>query len=165
MAPSNVSQLIQRISTISSNASDGDVTNDQAARAALLQASRELTTALQQPDEVVSIVAYISGGGNMCVRLAIDLNVFDQLVEAEPYPLTAEQLAEESPSSKADPALIRRICRVLVGMGFATDATADDGSLAYAATSVTRHMLQPSVRAGIRFLYVAQTVYNILSRT
>ena len=56
---------------------------DPAARADLLQASRELTTALERPDEVVSRLAYISGGGNMAVRLAIDLKLFEQLAVAE----------------------------------------------------------------------------------
>lgn len=150
MAAENVSQLVTRINSIVSDAS-GDVSKDQVARAALLQASRELTTALEQPDEVVSKVAYISGGGNMCVRLAIDLNLFDQLAAAE-QALTAEQLAKEK---QAEPALVRRIARVLVGMGFAADATATDGTPAFKKTAVTTHMLKPSVKAGIRFLYVA----------
>lgn len=155
MAAKNVAHLIERINTISSNASD-DALHDETARAALLQASRELTVALQQPDEVVSVLAYISGGGNMCVRLAVDLEIFDQLDLAE-SPMTAEKLARKS---KAEPALIRRILRALVGMGFAANATTADGNLAFVPTAVTRHMTKPSVKAGIRFLYVARAIRN-----
>ena len=115
----------------------------------------------RSPDETVSLVGYISGGGNMCVRLAIDLGIFDRLASAE-HPLTAEEMAKEK---NADPALVRRVTRVLVGMGFAADAKSADGSPAFAATAVTRHMLKPSVKAGIRFLYVALSIKAILIQT
>lgn len=150
MEEENISRLIQRIKSISSNASDG-VLQDAEARTSLLQASRELTTALEPPYEVASRVALISGGGNMCVRLAVDLDLFDQLTLSE-LPMSPEQLAVQS---QADPALVRRILRVLAGMGFVGETVTVDQKQAFVATAVTKHMTRESVKAGIRFLYVA----------
>ena len=53
---SQVSKLLDKINTISKGCPD--VTQDESARATLLQASRELTTLLEQPDEVISNVAF-----------------------------------------------------------------------------------------------------------
>lgn len=55
-SPSPVSSLLSRIQDVAS--SSKDVEDDQAARATLLQLSRELTASLEQPDEVVSLVAF-----------------------------------------------------------------------------------------------------------
>lgn len=148
MEEEHISRLIQRINSAASNASNA-IPQDQAACADLLQASRELTTALEHPAEVVSRVALISGGGNMCVRLALDLELFDQLA-ASKQPITAEQLAKQS---QADPALARRILRVLAGMGFVSETVTKDDRPAFAANGLTKHMTKASCKAGIRFLY------------
>lgn len=156
MEAENISRLIDRFDKITSNGPNG-VVNDQAALANLLQVSRELTTALEPPYETVSRVALISGGGNMCVRLAIDLELFDQLSRAE-QSMTVEQLAKQS---QADPMLVQRILRVLAGMGFVMEALTADHKPAFAANALTKHMTQASVKAGIRFLYVATSVYSL----
>lgn len=74
----HVSVLLERIKAIAQN--KPGVLQDEMTRAALLQASRELTASLEQPDEVISNVAF-SGGRYMCVRMADDLKMFDSLVE------------------------------------------------------------------------------------
>lgn len=149
MEAENVSRLIERIKSISSNASGG-VLRDEGARTSLIQASRELTIALEPPYEVASRVALISGGGNMCVRLAVYLDLFDQLTLAD-QPASPEQLAVQS---QADPALVRRMLRVLAGMGFVGETVTADRKQAFVATAVTKHMTTESVKAGIWFLYV-----------
>ena len=143
---SNVASLVERIQSIASNASH-DITQDQEARATLLQASRELTATLEQPDEVISLVAF-SGGRNMCVRLAIDLQLFEILAGAS-EPLTADQLASECNAEKG---LVSRIVRTLAGMGFASQVKAVEGEAAFVPTAVTKHMTMPSAQAGIKFL-------------
>lgn len=55
-AASGVTALLARMQGVASSSEDMD--NDQNARAALLQLSRELTASLEQPDEVVSLVAF-----------------------------------------------------------------------------------------------------------
>lgn len=52
----NVSELLRRIQSVS--ASSPNVLQDQIARASLLQLSRELTANLEQPDELVSNIAF-----------------------------------------------------------------------------------------------------------
>jgi len=51
-----ITSLLTRMQDIAGKSAD--ITTDQQARASLLQLSRELTTSLEQPDEVVSLVAF-----------------------------------------------------------------------------------------------------------
>ena len=52
----NIPDLLRRIQSVS--ASSSNVLQDQVARASLLQLSRELTANLEQPDELVSNIAF-----------------------------------------------------------------------------------------------------------
>ena len=145
---SNISALAEQIHAIHTNTPD--VERSQDARAALLQSARELVAALEQPDEVVSLLAF-SGGRNMCVRIAIEMKLFDVL-SASAQPMTAEQLSDEC---HAEEAIVMRIARTLVGMGFVSQARLPDGEVAFGATALTRQMTKPSVKAGVKFLFVA----------
>jgi hypothetical protein len=53
---SDVAALISRMQSLASGTQR--VEDDQDARAKMLQLSRELTASLEQPDEVVSLVAF-----------------------------------------------------------------------------------------------------------
>lgn len=137
--------LTEHIRSITLHTQDGP--QDQQARAELLQAARELVTTLEQPDEVVSLVAF-SGGRNMCVRLAIDMRLFHILSDAK-QPMTVGQLSDEC---KAEEGLVARIVRTLVGMGFAAQVEMPSRERAFTATGTTRQMTKPSTAAGVRFL-------------
>lgn len=80
----------------------------------------------------------------MCVRVADDLKLFDLLCERSPR--SAHDLAE---ATGAEPGLITRLLRTLVGMGFAAQVGRDE----FAPTAVSKQMTLRSVRAGVRFLY------------
>ena len=84
----------------------------------------------------------------MCVRLAIDLQLFEILAGAS-EPLTADQLASECNTEKG---LVSRIVRTLAGMDFASQVKAVEGEAAFVSTAVTKHMTMPSAQAGIKFL-------------
>jgi len=137
--------LTEQIQSVTMHVEDGP--QDQQARAELLQAARELVTALEQPDEVVSLVAF-SSGRNMCVRIAIDMKLFDVLSAAS-QPMSAHSLASEC---KVEEGLMVRVLRTLVGMGFAAQVKLADGEKAFRATATTRQMTRPSTAAGVRFL-------------
>ena len=149
----NISALAEQVHSIHTNAPD--VEHDQNARAALLQSARELVAALEQPDEIVSLLAF-SGGRNMCVRVAIDMKLFDVLAASD-RPMTAEQLASECHAEKG---LVLRIARTLVGMGFVSQTRLSDGEGAFAATPTTRQMTKSSVKAGVRFLFVSHDSHH-----
>jgi hypothetical protein len=53
---SNVASLLSRMQCLASTTQN--VEDDQDIRAQMVQLSRELTTTLEQPDEVVSLVAF-----------------------------------------------------------------------------------------------------------
>ena len=144
----NINELVNRIQSVASNG-PSDITSDPRSRYALLQASKDLTTALEPPDQVVARVAF-SGYYYTCVRLAIDLGILDQLATSQ-EPLTARQLASQK---NADETLVLRIARTLVGMGFAADAQTAFGSNAFAATKATKQATIPSAKAGLKFQYV-----------
>ncbi|KAK3046825.1 hypothetical protein LTR09_011710 [Extremus antarcticus] len=124
-----------------------EIKRDSSATSELIAASQALTEALQRPDEVIASVAF-SGCRYACVRVALEMGLFEKLAAAQ-VPLTAAALARECLG--ADPQLVLRITRTLVGMGFAADAQTQDGSNAFIATPVTRHLTLPSARAGLIF--------------
>lgn len=158
---SNIASLLSRMQDLASITDQ--VESDQSTRAQLLQLSKELTASLEQPDEVVSLVAFsvsslspiaisfcnrnlhTQGNRNMCVRIADDLNLFDILSDRSPNSISANELAT---ISGAEVGLILRLLRTLVGMGFASQT----GNEEFAATHVSKHMTKESVRAGVRFL-------------
>jgi hypothetical protein len=57
---SDVATLLSRIQSLASGTQR--IEDDQDARAKMLQLSRELTASLEQPDEVVSLVAFSVSG-------------------------------------------------------------------------------------------------------
>lgn len=85
----------------------------------------------------------------MCIRVADDLKLFDLLSEKSPR--TSGELANIT-GAEAD--LISRLFRTLVGMGFVKQVDKTH----FAATSVSRQMTMPSVRAGIKFMFVHDCV-------
>jgi hypothetical protein len=139
------SSLVQLLQSLTTQADE--IRKDPTAAKQLYEASTALTNALQRPDLVVADLAF-SGCRYACVRVGIELGLFDSLAAAQ-TPLTLSQLAKQC--NDADPQLVRRIVRTLVGMGFAADARTADGSNAFAATAITRQMTIPSAKAGLIF--------------
>lgn len=60
----SISSLVTRMQDVAK--ASKDVETDQAARASFLQLSRELTASLEQPDEVVSLVAFSVSWASQC---------------------------------------------------------------------------------------------------
>ena len=139
------SSLVQLLRSLTAQADE--IRKDPAAAKQLFEASTALTNALQRPDLVIADLAF-SGCRYACVRVGIELGLFDRLAAAQ-KPLILSQLAKEC--GDADPQLVLRIVRTLVGMGFAAEAQAEDGSNAFTATAVTRQMTIPSAKAGLIF--------------
>jgi len=137
--------LVQLLQSLTAQADD--IRKDPAAAKQLLEASTALTNALQRPDLVIADLAF-SGCRYACVRVGIELGLFDTLATAQ-KPLSLSELAERC--HNADPQLVLRIIRTLVGMGFAADARSESGSNGFTATAVTRQMTIPSAKAGLIF--------------
>ena len=75
----------------------------------------------------------------MCARVAIDLNLYERLVEKSPQ--TSFELAE---ATHGEPLLLSRLLRCLGAMGFIKEIGEDT----FAPSPVTYHMVKPNVRAG-----------------
>lgn len=137
-----------------------ELQKDEKQRLSLLSAARTLVQTLEPPDEAISNVAVISvshdiidpfsiatgklmqyqTGRFMCVRVALDLGLFDLLVEKSPQTVT--QLAQ---SSHGEELLILRLLRSLAAMAFVEERGEDT----FAATAVTKTLTKDHVRAGI----------------
>ncbi|KAF2160329.1 hypothetical protein M409DRAFT_29180 [Zasmidium cellare ATCC 36951] len=137
----------ERINSIQAAAPD-DIAPDKKASYQLLLASRELNAALEPPTQT-AIFAAFPGVHLMCVRLAIEICLFEKLVEAE-NPLSIHDLAADG---SAEEAFVLSIARVLVAKGFIGETRSSEGLGAYVPTQMTRHMVVPSVRAGFIFHY------------
>ncbi|KAK4496669.1 hypothetical protein PRZ48_012651 [Zasmidium cellare] len=147
MSSKEIQSLIGRINSIHASAK-GDIASDKTATYQLLLASRQLNAALEDPSEIATFNAF-SGIQLMCVRLAIELRIFEKLASAE-KPLTAADLAADG---CAEEGLIVSVARVLGSKGFLAETKTSDGNNALVANPMTRHMTVPSVRARSIFHY------------
>jgi hypothetical protein len=86
----------------------------------------------------------------MCVRMAVDLNIFHILAEAKGLPVTAADLASKT---GADVKLIIRIMRVLTASGYGSEV----GVETYSSNGVSESMLDPGMVASFRLAYVTLT--------
>ncbi|PQE28128.1 Sterigmatocystin 8-O-methyltransferase protein [Rutstroemia sp. NJR-2017a BBW] len=106
--------------------------------------SREITTALQQPESVAVELAF-STFVPMSARIAVDLGLFKHLVDAH-RPLTAGDLAS---LSGAEELFIKRILRPLAASHFVKEVAEDT----WEATPVSEAMTQDGIAAGHRMLW------------
>jgi hypothetical protein len=88
----------------------------------------------------------------MCVRIALDLNIFQILAEAKGDDITASELASQS---KAESRLVIRIMRVFTASGYGDETGVDT----YRSNVVSEAMLDPGMVASFRLAYVFASVY------
>lgn len=142
--PNLVSTVNQLLNELQAEKFTRDAVQDEKTRLSLLNKARKLVAALEDPQESIANVGY-SAGLYMCVRLAIELEIPELLVQKH-----QRTLADLASGTKADPALILRIMRALAAMGF-VDQVDDD---IYAANRITKSLAIPRMGAGIRLWYV-----------
>ncbi|KAK4508229.1 hypothetical protein PRZ48_001967 [Zasmidium cellare] len=134
-----IQALAQEIHMVAMRAPAG-VSQDPEASKRLRQLSKNLTSCLQTPDQVVMSTAY-SGLKLACVRIAINMRLFDTLTRSD-GPLGVKDLAK---TCNADESFVLRVGRMLVEMRFIDEM---DGG--FSANAVTKHMTIPSVEAGMK---------------
>ncbi|TKA30698.1 hypothetical protein B0A50_02418 [Salinomyces thailandicus] len=142
----SISTLLFWMQDVASQARN--VKQDQNARASPSSSSlsRELTASLEQPDELISLVAF-SGGQNMRVRVADDLKLFELLCEDSPTAI----FKELSQATDAGEALLIRLLRTLAGMELPPAQNLRDRLPRQRCHQ--KNDGPPPVRAGLRFFY------------
>ncbi|KPI43781.1 Demethylsterigmatocystin 6-O-methyltransferase [Cyphellophora attinorum] len=136
--PCALQTVVEEINQLSEHGLQQLAANDELRRAAI-DAARRLTLLVQTPEEAVRSLAF-SPTYNACVRIAIDLHLFDRLLESPC--ISSARLAERV---GAEDELIIRLMRVLCGIGFAEEVAA----FHYSPTRITAHMCKPSTAASI----------------
>ncbi|RAH81161.1 O-methyltransferase [Aspergillus japonicus CBS 114.51] len=116
----------------------------EADRLKALRAAQELVTAFQKPQDAVYNLAY-SPTHVMCVRIAIDLEIFTTLSERG-CPTRLEELAAVK---DADPILTERVLRILTSIGY----VAEHDVRMYMPTAMTRQMTDRLSLAVVRFIF------------
>ncbi|KAJ6136204.1 hypothetical protein N7512_001364 [Penicillium capsulatum] len=109
--------------------------NQEADRLAALKAAQELTNSLRKPQDAPTQA--------MCVRIAVDLEIFTTLTERN-GPVSLEELAAVK---KASPILA--VLRILAGIGYVEEA----GTRVYTPTIMTRTMTDRLSISVIKFIF------------
>ncbi|KAE9375979.1 S-adenosyl-L-methionine-dependent methyltransferase [Stipitochalara longipes BDJ] len=141
--PSVLEVLLKRVSLQAQNGVK-DVVNDKNARETLLASTRQLTLALEAPDDVVNSVVFFPSS-YMCSRVAIDLKLFDIIADAK-RPISSAELASKT---EAEEQLLVRILRGITFAGLVNEV----GEQLYEANAATHHVKLPSVQAGMIHFY------------
>ncbi|KAH8766420.1 S-adenosyl-L-methionine-dependent methyltransferase [Hyaloscypha sp. PMI_1271] len=136
--PTRLETLLQRVALQAKGGVEDGVT-DKLAREALLNSLRQLTIALESPEDVVNRVVFFPST-YMCARVAIDLKLFDIIAESKGA-ITSTELANKT---GVEEQLLVRILRGITFAGLATEA----GEQLYEANATTHHVKIPSVQAG-----------------
>ncbi|RAK99542.1 O-methyltransferase [Aspergillus ibericus CBS 121593] len=118
--------------------------HNEADRLAALQAAQRLVTVFQKPQDAVYNLAY-SPTHVMCVRIAMDLEIFSTLSERN-GPVSLEELAAVK---GADLTLTERVLRILAGIGY----VAEQDVRVYIPTTMTRQMTDRLSGAVVRFIF------------
>lgn len=119
---------------------------DGLARAKLLKVAEALVEALKSPDQIVADMAFHQYHF-MSVRLALDMGIFESLAATE-SPLSVAELAKPV---GADPQLVLRIARSLVGTGFLADGQTVSGQNGFLITKTGQQAIVPSAKAGLKY--------------
>ncbi|RJE27369.1 O-methyltransferase [Aspergillus sclerotialis] len=122
----------------------------EADRQAAIDAAQNLIRKLQTPQESTINIAY-SPAQFLCVRIGIDLDVFNTLA-SKSGSVSVEEVAA---AKKADPILVERVLRVLVCMRYINE----DGAKLYSANEMTRHMTHPHSEATIKFVWLGMPTF------
>ncbi|KAL4936041.1 hypothetical protein BDV06DRAFT_233759 [Aspergillus oleicola] len=118
--------------------------HDEKDRLAALKAAQQLVRALHEPRDNAYHLAY-SPTQAMCVRIAIDLEIFSTLSKAT-EPMTLEQLAAVK---GANTLIAERVLRILAGIEFVAERDVH----VYTATRMTRQMADRYSIAMAKFIY------------
>ncbi|KAJ5411014.1 uncharacterized protein N7487_005373 [Penicillium crustosum] len=113
-------------------------------RVAALKAAQRLVNTLQKPQDSVYHLAY-SPTHTMCVRIAIDLDIFTTLTERN-GPVSLNDLAAVK---NASPILVERVLRILVGI----DYVGECDTRVYIATTMTRQLTDRLSISVIKFIF------------
>ncbi|KAJ5943728.1 hypothetical protein N7516_003896 [Penicillium verrucosum] len=113
-------------------------------RVAALKAAQRLVNALQKPQDSVYHLAY-SPTHAMCVRIALDMDIFATLTERN-GPVSLDDLAAVK---KASPILVERVLRILVGI----DYVGECDTRVYIATTMTRQLTDRLSISVIKFIF------------
>ncbi|PGH27028.1 hypothetical protein AJ80_01213 [Polytolypa hystricis UAMH7299] len=130
-------QLNERVNSLQDQHVEAD-------RVAAVKAARDLMVALDTPQEALMKLVYAPTHA-LCVRIAIDLDLFKTLAEKD-GPVTLEELAAVK---NADPVLVGRVLRVLTGIGYVTE----HDERAFKANKMTKHMTGRFAIATSQFIW------------
>ncbi|CDM34306.1 hypothetical protein DTO013E5_2304 [Penicillium roqueforti] len=118
--------------------------HEEADRVAALKAAQNLVNALQKPQDSVYHLAY-SPTHAMCVRIAIDMDIFTTLTERN-RPVSLDELAAVR---NASPILVERVLRILVGIGY----VGEYDTRVYVANTMTRQLTDRLSISVIKFIF------------
>jgi hypothetical protein len=174
--PSVLETLLKKVSLQVQNSVKDIVNNDKHARETLLASMRQLTLALEAPDDVVNRVVFFVWISNdpidpcwvkqtqpstyICARVAIDLKLFDIIADAK-RPISSAELASKTGGEEQLLGKSTKIwhwtctsnsfsVRILRGITFA-GLVNEVGEQLYEANVATHHIKLPSIQAG-RFI-------------
>ena len=117
---------------------------DGAVLQSLATLSRKITAAVERPEDVIITQAfgmYLS----MCIRVCIELNMFELLVQSS-EPLTAHDLAG---AVNAEELLVVRLMRGVTSLDFASEVAVNT----YTANAVTKALVTEFSKAGFTLTY------------
>ncbi|KAJ5381377.1 O-methyltransferase [Penicillium cataractarum] len=121
-------------------------------RLAALKAARKLVQALETPQEG-ALLTGVSPIQVLCVRIAIDIDIFTTLTKSN-GPVSLKELAAVK---NADPSFTERVLRVLAGIGYVIEHEVR----VYAANAMTRYMSDPGAVAVLKFQFdVCMPLYS-----
>ncbi|KAJ3484329.1 hypothetical protein NLG97_g7081 [Lecanicillium saksenae] len=123
---------------------DHSLTSNTEVRKSALALSRKLSAALDEPN-TRAWEAALSPFSNLAIRIAIDLNLFT-LLAMQPGPVSSSFLTS---TTTRDPALIRRILRVLGSIGFVQETSSDSWS----PNAVTHAMTSSTMASWYRLMW------------
>ncbi|CZR65029.1 related to O-methyltransferase [Phialocephala subalpina] len=139
IAHSSLDILLQRTS-IQFEGGSARLLEDKFAKENLIKTLRELTSALETPEDHIQRVVFFPST-YACARIAIDLKLFNIIADTEGN-ITSKDLAAKT---GAEEQLLVRVLRPLTFAGLVIEA----GDRTYAANEVTKHLKGPSVQAGM----------------
>ncbi|KAH8812941.1 S-adenosyl-L-methionine-dependent methyltransferase [Xylogone sp. PMI_703] len=112
----------------------------------LLKTVRSLYLALETPIEAILRMEWAEMPLNSCMRVAIDIRLFDKLKDKGEESIRSQELAK---MTETDPKLLKRILRHLASMGVIRETDIDS----YSSTPLSNALTQPKYRDGIPFCF------------
>ncbi|PVH93845.1 o-methyltransferas-like protein [Periconia macrospinosa] len=117
-------------------------TDDEFLRRRTIDKLRDLQYALETPEETMQRLIYL-GLTTASVRIGLDLNIFNKLVDSE-HPMKFDELCD---ATGADPILLGRILRHQSSLGMIDEPAQDT----FTASQTTRNISHPDIQAGLKF--------------